>query len=309
MKQILICLLGLSTLLFSSLADARLGNGRSFGNRGNRGFSSPNTMRNYSNHYNQELPQSRPFQGPRAPSSITPGSTYARPSLLHSLGAGVAGGFLGGMLFRSLGGNSGYGYPSIPGGGIGPLEILLLGVLLFFIAKLFMNRSATAVSEGAADLMKQARPWGWSENPNSNEPVSILQPNQQAINPDLAMDLFFQVQGAWKNRNISTIENLLDQDAKIYLNEEISKLKANRQINCLENIAIRSTDIVEFWEESGKEYSTIHFTANLLDFTIDEQTNQIIEGSKSNSVKFEEFWTFSKEKGSPQWKLSAIQQP
>jgi predicted lipid-binding transport protein (Tim44 family) len=54
----------------------------------------------------------------------------------------------------------------------------------------------------------------------------------------------------------------------------------------------------------------VHFTANVIDYTIDERTQEVISGSKTTSVKFEEYWTLVRPSGSgpSQWKLSAIQQ-
>lgn len=315
MKRTMLCLLALTILLIGSFSEARVGGGRSFGSRGSRGFSPPSSTNNSPYRSYQAPSNPSPFQSQPSQTYANPLQTLQRPSVLHSLGAGLAGGFLGSMLFRSMGGGGiGSGYSGIPGvqsgAGVGPLEILLFAGLLFFLIKMFMNRSqttsASSSSQGAANLMKQARQESWPETTNTTS-APIFR-GTQPINPDIAMDLFFRVQGAWKNRNILPIENILDRDAKIYLDEEVSKLKINRRINCLENIAVRSTEIVESWEEAGKDYSTVRFTANLLDFTIDEQTEQVVEGNRTNPVKFEEYWTFSKETKEFQWKLSAIQQ-
>jgi len=48
--------------------------------------------------------------------------------------------------------------------------------------------------------------------------------------------------------------------------------------------------------------------ANLLDYTIDEATGTVLSGSKTEPVKFEEYWTFTRLVGNNPWQLSAIQQ-
>jgi predicted lipid-binding transport protein (Tim44 family) len=50
------------------------------------------------------------------------------------------------------------------------------------------------------------------------------------------------------------------------------------------------------------------FTANLLDYAVDEVTGEVLSGSTSSPVKFQEFWTFSRNHGSSQWQLSGINQ-
>jgi predicted lipid-binding transport protein (Tim44 family) len=48
--------------------------------------------------------------------------------------------------------------------------------------------------------------------------------------------------------------------------------------------------------------------ANLLDYTTDE-SGVVVSGNKTDPVKFEEYWTFTRPVGPNPWKLSAIQQP
>ena len=92
------------------------------------------------------------------------------------------------------------------------------------------------------------------------------------------------------------------------IDDDIAKLKLDKKINKLENIAVRSVDIVEAWQESGRDYLTVKLYANLLDYTVDEITGQVISGSKTEPVKFEEYWTFTRPVGNNPWQLSAIQQ-
>jgi predicted lipid-binding transport protein (Tim44 family) len=66
--------------------------------------------------------------------------------------------------------------------------------------------------------------------------------------------------------------------------------------------------MVEAWQEPGQDFITVRFYANLLDFVEDEATGQVVSGSKTDPVKFEEYWTFTRPVGSNPWKLSAIQQ-
>ena len=47
----------------------------------------------------------------------------------------------------------------------------------------------------------------------------------------------------------------------------------------------------------------------MLDYTTDDKTGQVVEGSASEPVTFEEFWTFTRPRWAKAWRLSAIQQP
>ncbi|MEO5970943.1 MAG: TIM44-like domain-containing protein [Bdellovibrionia bacterium] len=330
----LLCLsyaLTISTLFISPDAESRVGGGRSFGGRGSRGFSAPGGG-GYNRGYSSNPSQSRSGQTQYGNSNPYAGRPQQAPStgssFLKSMGAGIAGGFLGNMLFRSLGGGGmggGYGMGGVGGmgggGGFGVIEFLLLLGLIFVLFKIFARKPLQSTGlmnreEGrdeAANLMRDARPNGWLGNTSSSGD-NYRQESQTdnfsegtPIDRDQAMDLFFQVQGAWANRDLSSAAGLLDVEAKTFLEEELYRLKSLKQINRLENIAVRDVQAIESWRDMNKEFSTVKITANLLDFTVDESSLQIVSGSKTTPVKFEEYWTFARENGSP-WKLSAIQQ-
>jgi predicted lipid-binding transport protein (Tim44 family) len=126
---------------------------------------------------------------------------------------------------------------------------------------------------------------------------------------DLCMDSFFKIQGAWTVRDISSVRSLLTQNMYSTIQGDADKLKAEKRFNKLDNIAVRSVDITEAWQEQGQDYVTVRFYANLLDYVVDENSGQVVSGSKTDPVKFEEYWTFTRSVGNNAWQLSAITQP
>jgi predicted lipid-binding transport protein (Tim44 family) len=101
---------------------------------------------------------------------------------------------------------------------------------------------------------------------------------------------------------------LLTSEIFSTLKTVVDELKREKKVNRLDNIAVRSVDLVEVWQETGSDYVTVKFLANLLDYTVDDVTGQVISGSKIDPIKFEEYWTFTRPVGNHPWKLSAIQQ-
>ena len=237
---------------------------------------------------------------------------------MRSMAGGIAGGLLGGMLFRSLG-FSGMG-GGMGGGGIGLFEILLLagiGYLIYrFIKKKrelsnvnsfepgpYRSENVTPLSQG---FQQPALDTGDVEAGLAH--IRQFDPNfdENRYN-DLVMDNFFKIQGAWMNRDLTPVQGLLTDEMRRVFQADIDKLISDKQINRLENIAVRKVDIVEAWQESGQDYINTLMYANLLDYTTDE-TGTVLSGSKSDPIKFEEYWTFSRPVGNNPWKLSAIDQ-
>jgi predicted lipid-binding transport protein (Tim44 family) len=126
--------------------------------------------------------------------------------------------------------------------------------------------------------------------------------------PEEAMDMFFRIQAAWITRDLDPVRGLLAPDVHQELQWDVDRLKAEGKINRLENIAVRRSEIRAAWVEAGRAFITIHFLANLLDYTLEEQTGRLVSGSRETPVKFEECWTFVRPAGGSPWQLTAIQQ-
>ena len=56
-----------------------------------------------------------------------------------------------------------------------------------------------------------------------------------------------------------------------------------------------------------EDYITVLFTANLLDYTVDEHSGALVEGSMTEPVKFAEEWTWARPVGTENWLLEGIQ--
>jgi predicted lipid-binding transport protein (Tim44 family) len=125
---------------------------------------------------------------------------------------------------------------------------------------------------------------------------------------EAASDIFFKVQAAWMARDMSTVAGVLTPEMKNILQGDCDTLKAEHKINRLENIAVRTAEVTEAWQEAGHDYVTVHFLASLLDFTTDESGARVLEGSRTEPVKFDEYWTFVRPVGPNAFRLSAIQQ-
>ncbi len=302
----------LAPLLWTVDAWARAGRGGFSGSRGSRSYSSP----------------ARP--GPAQSQPASPSSGVRQPSPQRP-GWGGLGGMLGGLLVGGLigsllfGGGLGGGF-----GGIGLLEIAIIGGLIWF-AMSYLRRRQAASPPGYAPAAQYGRsdfqPGGQVDSGSSAATATIEAPAapsdldrgvghirqmdagfDQARLAETASDIFFKVQAAWMARDMGVVSALLTPEMHATLQKDCDRLRADRRINRLENIAVRLAEVTEAWQESGQDYATVHFLASLLDYTTDESGTQVLEGSRTEPVKFEEYWTFVRPVGPNPWRLSAIQQ-
>ncbi len=280
------------------------GGGRSFG--GSRSFSRQAP---------RKAPVQRNFARSTKPSTPRSGG-FMSGGFMRSMAGGIAGGFLGSMLFSGLahggmGGGGGFG-----GSGIGLIEILLFGGIIYFLFKRFSRRRATVdpgyggysqpdfTSPNAASAAASADP--------VESALAEIQANDPEFDPDwfkeVAQDVFFKIQAGWMRRDLSTYDHLLGETLAGEYAGHFAEMKARGQLNKLENIAVRRVEIVDAGMESGYEFIIIEFVANLLDYMVDEKSGEVISGDSTEPVKFNEEWTFARKVGEKNWLLEAIKE-
>jgi predicted lipid-binding transport protein (Tim44 family) len=243
---------------------------------------------------------------------------------MSGLMGGIGGFLLGGLLGSMLFGGMGHGLF----GGIGFLEIILIAGILYFVFAYLRRRQQSAPASSYSYTPPQESDTGYwrsgsgaATSATMNEPeasgdlergLGYIRQMDAGFDPrqfsETASDTFFKLQAAWMARDLAPVRDLLTPEMYEVMQKDSERLRAERRIDRMDNIAVRAVEVTEAWQESGRDYVTVRFLANMLDYTLDEQTNQVIKGSRSEPVKFEEYWTFVRPVGPNPWRLSAIQQ-
>lgn len=313
----LIALLGL--ILVSADAWARASGG---GSRGSRSFSSP--ARPSPASPTTPSSPSRSMSQPAAPASpMAP----QRPSMFGGLMGGIAGfalgGLLGSMLFGGMGGLGGGGF-----GGIGLMEILLIGggivLLIMFLRR---RRAAESPAPAYAGAGGQTSAYGAMEQGGGTSTITPEMPAAQggdldrgldhirsmdsAFDPgavvDTARRMFQGVQQAVTMRDIAWVREHLGNEIYGVLQDQCDRLRTAKQTNRIEKIEFGGADVTEAWQESGQDFVTVKLTGSMLDYTVDDASGNVVDGSQTARASFDEYWTFTRPVGPNRWKLSAIQ--
>ena len=318
------------TLPLEALARAGRGmsGGGSFGSRGSR-TTAP--VRPYTP---PSATTPRPTTPTPPPGTVRPTPTpspMASPtssgsSFWRGMAGGIVGGLFGGMVARWLFGGSGSAYAG-PGSEAsnfpwGLIILIGIGILIFYLLKKKREPEpafqGAYQSSGAGGVATQPPYYDQPPPPQSEAEADLEQGLRQIqqMDPlftedrfrDLVMDNFFKIQGAWSDRDMSSVKHLLTDEMYRVLQEDAAKMRADGIINKLENIAVREVNLTEAWQEAGQDFITVRVYANLLDYSVDEKTGEVVAGSKTDPMKFEEYWTFVRPVGNNPWKLTAINQ-
>jgi predicted lipid-binding transport protein (Tim44 family) len=236
--------------------------------------------------------------------------------------AGFAlGGLLGSLLFGGLGG-LGRGF-----GGIGFMDILLIGGGILLLVMFLRRRRAEAPAPAYAGAGGTSSAYGATESAAGG--TTTITPEMPAAEGDLergighirSMDpsfdpaamtdtarrMFQGVQQAVTMRDIAWVRDHLGSEIYAVLQDQCDRLRVAKQTNRVEKIDIRSTDVTEAWQENGQDFATVHLTASMLDYTVDDASGNVVDGSRTAPTEVDEYWTFTRPVGPNRWKLSAIQ--
>jgi predicted lipid-binding transport protein (Tim44 family) len=259
------------------------------GNRGTRTFEN-----------NGAAPVTRSMT-PASPSTTSPlggtpaygGSFFQR----HPFLTGLAGGFLGSMLFSGLGG---FGHVF---GGL--LQFLIIGFLIFFLVRWLFGRFSPAGggamprSVGAAAAPAAARFRGRDTTVGDDDLNAF-----QAIHA--------AVQEAWGRGDLGRLRQLMTPEMLSYFAEELTRNTSQGVQNIVSDVQLLKGDISESWEEGDLQYATAYMRWSAIDYVVrigrsPGQPDYLVSGDPKTPVEAEEVWTFVRGRGG-NWLLSAIQQ-
>jgi predicted lipid-binding transport protein (Tim44 family) len=298
------------SLILTTMAEARAGGGGFSGGRGSRSYSAP---RSPSTPASPGVPAS-----PTSPQRNLSQPGPQRPGGLFGGWGGMIGGFLlGGLLGSLLFGGLGHG------GGVGLLDIALIAGLGYLVFTFLRRREPAPALAGASAggerwsptataAAEPSRPAGRLDD-DLEQGVAAVRMMDPAFDPGrftvVARDLFVRVQAAWSARDLAPVRAELTEEMVRALEPDLARLATLRRVNRIEKLGVDAVEATEAWQEYGRDFVTVQIRANALDYTVDETTGAVVEGSSTVPTTFEEYWTFTRPVGPNTWRLSAIQQP
>lgn len=315
------------TLAAVDFAEARRASGGGFGSRGTRTFEAPAATRTAPTPAapieRTMTPRTNATQPGTNPS--TAANQAARPGGLFG---GLAGGLMGGLLLGGLFGMlMGTGF----GGGFGFLGLLLQGLLIFFLIRfamrMFANRQAPASGPsggpgfGGFGNMARDNQSGDQARPSFQIPKlgggvasgasarRSGQPDELGITPkDLERfeELLQEMQRAYAAEDYGALRRITTPEAMSYLAEELSENATKGVKNEVRDVYLVQGDVAESWAEDKMEYATVAMRYEAIDYVVDRQSGDVVEGDPNTKTESVEIWTFAR-RPNTQWQISAIQ--
>ncbi len=265
MRRLLsIVVLCLAVALAGPVAAKVGGSSKSFGSMGSRTYDRPMERT-----YTPPPPAMAPVQ-PAAPMMAQP-----RPFMSGFMG-GMLGAGIGSMLF-------GHGM----GGGLLPL--LLIGGVIWFVARLFRGGSALPRPMASAPPARVEKQFEPSDT------------DKQAF-----AALLDAVQRAWSASDLAALRPLVTPEMVALLSEDLSRDASRGVRNVMGDCRLLKGDVVASWRDGQTEYVTAQMTFVARDFTVRITDQAVVEGDPNALVESTEAWTFVRFPGG-HWLLSAVE--
>lgn len=121
-------------------------------------------------------------------------------------------------------------------------------------------------------------------------------------------DAFYMVQNAWRERNQDLAKEFMSEYLYGKHKIQTEEMKLLKEKNILENMILLDAIPIGLQDLGGinKDYIWVHIKAKCRDYTINEETNKIIEKKSSKRNYFEEYWKFIRTQ--KRWVLDDIKQ-
>ncbi|MDT8715961.1 Tim44 domain-containing protein [Clostridium sp. 19966] len=121
-------------------------------------------------------------------------------------------------------------------------------------------------------------------------------------------EAFYKVQLAWTERNQDIAKEYMSEELYIRHKTQTEWMKVRKEKNILKRMTLLGVYPigVEDFEGTENDILWMHIKAKSIDYTIDEETNKVTQGSKYRRVYFEEYWKFIRR--DHRWVLDDIKQ-
>lgn len=301
---------------------SRGGGSGSFGSRGSRTYDQNGTKPMEQSTAPKPATGTPPAQaGSPAPTAQANPSFLQRHPLLSGIVAGIAGSWIGHMLFGATESSAKTNEAGEPIDGTqqaagGPnftglfLLMLLAGGTLYYFMK--VRRTPASVLSGLSRRSAAEGSLLATASPVSLRAASV-DPEVTSADKAAFQQLLVEIQTAWSKQDLGGLRRFVTPEMLAYFSAALAEQTSHELDNRVEDVVLVEADVQETWMEQSVHYVTARLRWTARDYTLSMakqrgEPGYVVEGSEETPVETTEVWTFMRHENG-KWLLSAIQQP
>jgi hypothetical protein len=244
-------------------------------------------------------------------------SFMQRNPLLAGLAAGVAGSWIGHMLFGATNSSAATttetGEASPASGGFGSTGILLFLIVLGAGAFFYFMKVRRPVPDFSG-ISRSTPASGSLLATSSATAVQTTAVVGEITSADKTafQQLLTDVQTAWSNQDLAGLRRAVTPEMLLYFSTALAEQASLDIANHVEDVVLQQAEVRETWIEDTTQYATIGLRWNARDYTVSltkkrGEPGYLFEGNEETPAEASEVWTFVRFQNG-KWLLSAIQQ-
>lgn len=253
------------------------------------------------------------------PSPASAPSWWQRNPLLAGIAGGLAGTWLGHMLFgatessaKTTDTESGTGSPSTSGNSFGLILLLMaIGAGAFY----FFRKSKQTPAPVFTGLSRSTATRGSLLDVSANSSVDRIDTDPYTVTTEdktAFQQLLTDIQSAWSTQDVAALRRCVTPEMLSYFSKALAEDNSRGVQNHVEDVVLRKGDVREAWSEDTTDYATVDLRWNARDYTVSTtiapgEPGYLIEGNMETATESSEVWTFMRVRDG-RWLLSAIQQ-
>jgi predicted lipid-binding transport protein (Tim44 family) len=328
---IVCALIGVPTVTFAKARGG--GGGFSGGSRGGgSGSMGSRGSRTYEQNAGKPIEQSTAPKPPAAtppPTTASPApaaqsnpSLFQRHPILTGIAAGVAGSWIGHMLFGATDSTAktsedGEAIATSHASGFNMVDMLLLmvvagGVLYYFSRRRKPVPAFAGMNRGTPPRGSLLDSSSIASSFGSSPPLRTVESEITAADKTAFQQLLIDIQTAWSKQDLAALRRFVTPEMLAYFSTALAEQASQEVENHVEDVVLTKADLEESWTEEGTDYATAKLQWTARDYTVSTskqpgQPGYLVEGSDQTPTDTTELWTFMRHQQG-KWLLSAIQQ-
>ena len=244
-----------------------------------------------------------------------------RNPLLAGLAAGIAGSYIGNMLFgatdssaRTNDAGEQVGQTDQTAGSSSSTGILLILMLLGAGAFYYFLRVRRSPTPDFSGLTRSSIFSGTLQAEPSATPLrtATVDPEITSADKTAFQQLLIDIQKAWSKQDQAGLRRFVTPEMLAYFSTALAEQTSLDVVNHVEDVVLLHADVRETWTEDATYYATIGLRWSARDYTVSltkqrGEPGYLVEGSEETPTDSSEVWTFMRYQNG-KWLLSAIQQ-
>lgn len=110
-------------------------------------------------------------------------------------------------------------------------------------------------------------------------------------------NMYVKFQNAWQSKNIEELRPYLTDEFYARMDRQLDAYRRNHQTNMVERIAVLGTDIKGWKREKENDVIVVRLKTRIVDYVVDDKTQQVIRGSRTAEKFMEYEWSLSRKAG------------